>query len=1225
MLPGNELSSKAHIAGFAFPVKTPRDFLEDWEQGGIALNDASEGLEVQLWHLQAKYNETTGNVDCILEAPSVVPTVLFSGADISEVALAFDQNMNPFVAYIQAGTPKIYWYDPIIPGMTHTTLPAGCYDLRCTLDDHRDFAVGDSDIVLGYINGGNLCVRYQSDRYLIEHVLRSGIGGNARLVSMAMNHQWRLQFRLRNYVLTDDPQALISAEPFLGDIVYDLCRQAGIAPENIDVSELYDPVKDRVPGLLVDSDDGLDKPIQWLMDMFQFDKVEHGRKLRFIKRGRPVVARIPFNKLIDDHPKTLKRTERDRAKLPRTVNINHIDPDGGFAKNKQSASRRTNMSAGTGTKNIDSRVVVKADQAAEAALRKLKILHNEYEDFEFSTRLEYTYLTPGDVVEVEDFDGTWYRMHLTERNEDDGNIKWEAETDGGYLVYDNIPVSGKPLDPPVSTTPGNVGDTTLEILNLPVQRDQDDELGLYVAARGASSGWTGYTLSFSVDGGVTYQDAYTSERFANIGETVTTLSDSGTSVEVLVPYPLESVSVAQINAGYNRAVIGDEEVQYRTATLIGMVDGQYHYALSNLERGVLRTVNEAWGAGIRFVAIDESVLFLQIQRAYYGADIYYKAVSIGQPADEVTATAYLFDFALSQTEWAVSNVVVAANSGGPGLRVTWDPAPRLGTFGPTPYQSKYFTGYRLKFSDGHIADVAPTATSYVHSSAVLTGATITVEVWSVNAITGESRWTGGSIAGGGSGGGGTGEGGGTGGVTGVVVSGSLPGGYVGVVYLFYPFFNDDNWELSGGGDLTAITGDPPPGISAFGSDSNSIGFTGVPLASGTFSYAMDIKSVTGAYSDTQSIIIAPKPTYSMLDMLRKPGRLVATTPPWTTFDSDGGGISMGAVSTGKVRAEFTLSNVTGNITFGVHADSLGSLAYSGRPGCGYYTSYAAGTFAVELDADTGAWHVRTIGGTSVASGTLPLTYADDGKYRIGFYCNGTARVKANFGNETWAITPTAGFGGLPMPTVQVPAQWDSRDNVDSWMASIGSKYTNLVSSGSLLNPGADWEVIRAQIGKSSGQWAFAATSPTTVFGNDQRVGICTSAFDAAAGHLGAAGTANSIGIRGQSQTEQVPGDSELSMDYLLLSWCFGGVSNSARISFTRGRGAPTKFTFAVNFSTGTVSIYCEGEGVPRQLVYTLTGLPAGTYFPAVTGRSNLGSVLYPEVDVPGFNNWVTTI
>lgn len=446
-----------------------------------------------------------------------------------------------------------------------------------------------------------------------------------------------------------------------------------------------------------------------------------------------------------------------------------------------------------------------------------------------------------------------------------------------------------------------------------------------------------------------------------------------------------------------------------------------------------------------------------------------------------------------------------------------------------------------------------------------------------------------------------------------------------MVYLFYPFFNDDNWELSGGGDLTAITGDPPPGISAFGSDSNSIGFTGIPLAAGTYSYVMDIKSVTGAASDTQSITIAPKPTYSMLDMLRKPGRLVATTPPWTTFDSDGGGISMGAVSTGKVRAEFTLSNVAGNITIGVHADSQSSLAYAGRPGCGYYTVTAAGTFAVELDADTGAWHVRNSAGTSVASGTLPLTYADDGKYRIGYYCNGTARIKANFGNEAWAITPTGGFGGLPMPTVEVPAQWDSRDNIDSWMGSVGSKYTNAVSAGSLVNPGSDWEVIRAQFGKSSGQWAFAATSPTSMFGNNQRVGICTSAFDAADGHLGAAGTENSIGIRGQSQAEQLPNDATLSMDYLLLSWCFSGTPGEVRIPFGRGLGAPVKFTFAVDFSTSVVRIYGEGEGVPRQLLYTLGGLPADTYFPAVTGRSNLGSVLHDSPGIGGFNNWKHTL
>lgn len=740
MMPDNTLSSTAIISGFSFPVKQPGDLRVDWELAGAYLNDPSQGLSVKVWRVDAIYNTDTELVDIVVSAPGgVSPSeetrVLFSGADITEVNLAFDQNMNPFIAYVQGGQPKIYWWDSTVPAMVHTDLPAGCYDLRCTLDEKRDLNLDDSDIILAYIRSGNFCMRMQRDRYTVEYVLRAGVGANARLVSLAMNQGYRLQFRLRNYELTDDPGALVQTDPLLGDIVLDLCRQAGIDPENVDVSELYNPATDYVPGLLIDSDDGLDKPISWLMDMFQFDKVEHGGKLRFIKRGRPVVARIPYNKLVDNYPKTLKRTERDRAKLPRTVNVNHIDPDGGFAKNKQSASRRTNMSVGTSTMNIDSRVVLTADQAASAALRKLKIAHNEYEDFEFTTRLEYTHLTPGDVVEVQDFDGKWYRVHLTERNEDDGNIAWEAETDGGYLVYDNVAAPGKPLDPPVSTTPGIVGDTTLEILNLPVQRDQDDELGLYVAARGASRAWAGYTLAYSVDGGATYVDAYTSELIANIGETVTSVNATDTTVEVLVPYTLESVTPAQLAAGFNTAVIGDEEIQYQTATLLDVVDGLYHYELTGIVRGVLNTTAEPWGAGIRFVATDAGVMFLQIQRNLFGMDIYYKAISAGQSADEVTPVAYLFDHALSQTEWPVKDLLMVANPAGPGVKVTWTENPRLGTFGTAPFHSKYFTGYRLEFATGStVVNLPPGTTEYI-----FTGGDSMLEELSfvsVNSITG---------------------------------------------------------------------------------------------------------------------------------------------------------------------------------------------------------------------------------------------------------------------------------------------------------------------------------------------------------------------------------------------------------------------------------------------------------------------------------------------------------
>lgn len=734
MLPDNTLSPKAFVNGFSFPVKQPGDFLVDWELAGVALNDPSQGLMVKLWELNVKPNTDTGFQDVVVSAPGVSPIVLFSGNGITEAALSFDQNMNPFVAYLQSGVPKIYWYDPTIPAMTHTTLPAGCYDLRCTLDDKRQFNVGESDIVLGYIRAGSLCVRYQRERYAVENVLRAGIGASARLVSMAMNTGSRLQFRIRDYVLTDDPGALIMVDPFLGDIVFDLCRQAGLKPENIDVSELYDPVTDRVPGLLIDSDDGLDKPIKWLMDMFNFTKVEHGKKLRFIKRGRDIVARIPYNKLVDNHPKTLKRTERDRAKLPRVVNINHIDPDGGFAKNKQTASRRTNMPIGNAILNIDSRVVLKADQAANAAWRKIKTLHNEIVDYEFSTRLEYTYLTPGDVIEVEDFDGTWYRMHITERNEDDGTISWEAEADGGYLVYDNVSPPGKPLDPPASTTPGIVGDTILEILNYPVQKDQDDELGLYIAARGQNDGWSGYTLSYSLDSGVTYVPAYTSQKTANIGETVTAVTATDTSVEVLVPFPLESGTTAQLAAGFNTACLGDEEVQYETATLLGMVDGMYHYSLTGLVRGVLNTVAEPWGAGIRFVTFDSSVMFLQLQREFFGKDIYYKATSIGQPDDEVTAVAYLFDHAENQTEWQVKDLLMVANPVGSGVKVTWTENPRLGTFGVAPFHSKHFLGYKLQFSTGAVVTLPPGTTSYTYEAA--NNVSETLIFTSINAITG---------------------------------------------------------------------------------------------------------------------------------------------------------------------------------------------------------------------------------------------------------------------------------------------------------------------------------------------------------------------------------------------------------------------------------------------------------------------------------------------------------
>lgn len=746
MFPLNELATPSHIAGFAYPVKStaPEDDKQDWEMGGTALNNPSDGLLVQLWKFTLVVDEETTIGSVYVEAPSVAATLLFADEDIAEIAGAFDQNMNPVVAYMQSGNPMLWWWDPTAGAMVHTALPGGCFDLRVALDDKRAFNVSDSDVILSYVRGGSLYYRYERERYATEHLLKADVSG---LISIGMNvvscFQWRY-YGEGDGAFTD---------PFLGDILYDLCRQSGYLPEQIDVSECYDPERDRVAGIVIDSDEGLDVPIGWLMDMFQVFKVDSGKKTKFKKMGGPVVARIPFNKLLEDFPKTLKKTEKDHLKLPRGIQINHIDPNGGFAKNMQRATRRTNMLIGDAVKTITTKVVMSADQTANAAWRILKKYHNELNDFEFSTRLEYAYLEPGDVVEVEDADGTWYRMHLQERNEDDGNLKWEAEQDGGYLVYDAAQPPGKELDPPVSSTPGTVGDTEIDIFNIPVQNSLEDELTLHIGARGEGSGWDGYGLYFSPDGVIPYSQVATFEQQANIGETVTALADDGEEVEVLVPEPLESVTADQLAAGFNRAIIGDEEVQYETATLLGMVDELYHYNLTGLLRSVLRTTAEEWSAGIRFAEVDSALLVLQVPRQYYGTELHYKAVSFGQSLDEVGALSYDFTYAMSQTEWAVGDVVVEPNpeEGGTGVKVSWTAAPRLGTFGPSPFESKYFRGYRLKFGDGFNVDLPPGTLSYVYEDAYDAGTEVTVEIWSLNEITGEGALVEGAVGGGGGG------------------------------------------------------------------------------------------------------------------------------------------------------------------------------------------------------------------------------------------------------------------------------------------------------------------------------------------------------------------------------------------------------------------------------------------------------------------------------------------
>lgn len=186
MIPAGGLSSQPMVAPLVERVGSTLEPLIDFEMGGRALNDPSAGLRVKLWRARVEGNLVyLGPVD-------ETEQVMFVRPDITEVSLAFDQNMRPTIAYVQDGQARLWWYDSAAAGMVFTPYP-GISNPRLTLDDKRPGQASNSDVIMAYIRAGGLYYRQQRDRYQTEYQLAASLpcGG---LASVCMNTGGRLQF-----------------------------------------------------------------------------------------------------------------------------------------------------------------------------------------------------------------------------------------------------------------------------------------------------------------------------------------------------------------------------------------------------------------------------------------------------------------------------------------------------------------------------------------------------------------------------------------------------------------------------------------------------------------------------------------------------------------------------------------------------------------------------------------------------------------------------------------------------------------------------------------------------------------------------------------------------------------------------------------------------------------------------------------------------------------------
>ncbi|UHQ21879.1 phage tail protein [Lysobacter sp. 5GHs7-4] len=515
----------------------------------------------------------------------------------------------------------------------------------------------------------------------------------------------------------------------LGTVVAKLCRSVGLQDEDFDVSELTDLLDghkraaDSTPGGYISQ----------LSQTHFFDPSEWDGQLRFKKRGGNPAFVLDLNDLAERDGAAIEERTIQEPELPRKITVGYIDPGAGFAVNTQAWERRAGTVEAKAETSFEAAICITADEAAGIAEKRGKVAWSEGDEFKFHLPYAWSHLTPTDVGTITDRRNATHRIRLMQVEEEGGVLMVQASKDRARN-YVSTAIGVLPR-PPVINTPGLIGSTILEVLNIPIWNDADDELGVYVAARGALPGWTGAELQLSSNGGATGDPVAQLTEAATIGYTLTGLAaafaeaPSLQTVDVWLPDPPESVDYATLLRYYNRAVIGDEVIQYQTVASLG--NGQYR--LSGLLRGRYATEPVQQAAGVRFVLLDSAVKFLPMQRWMLGQPLQVRAVSYNTSPDAYAWIPLQIDTAQSQTEWAP--FMVRANVVGADLVVTWVGRGRLGV-DSNAYHSKYFAGYRITYDDGS-GPVSYDITGTTHTLAGgASGGPRAITVAALNSITG---------------------------------------------------------------------------------------------------------------------------------------------------------------------------------------------------------------------------------------------------------------------------------------------------------------------------------------------------------------------------------------------------------------------------------------------------------------------------------------------------------
>jgi hypothetical protein len=506
----------------------------------------------------------------------------------------------------------------------------------------------------------------------------------------------------------------------IASVIAEVCARAGIPYEAID----FELVEGGVDGIMTSANTDAYATIEALSGMFLFDVVNYDGQLHMIPRGGDVVAELTLDDLVDDGSDIDKSERLDSIEVPRVLNLEYHDYDGGLTPDKQASDRSLDIRSKGEARNQTPIILRTADAARAVVIQHKVMIEEQRGGYEFSLPDSWIWLTCGDVIRLEG-----ERLRITEIEINEGFQKYKTAFDRASAYSSTV--QGVPIDQPSVPPTLVVGDTVLQFIDSHILEDADDTLGYYLAANGPDL-WRGAIVELSLDGGETYIDSDSAGAPSIMGELVTPLASGSMHYPDLVntcrvrllrtDQSLLDATLGDMQNRINLAIVGDELINFGNADEVepGLWD------LSYFLRGRKGSPVTSHAAGSRFVMLNIGALaYISADLFLLGRNLTFRVTSVdGDRESQVFTVPFV---GRSQTERQPA--YLRARRIGGNLEISWQGVGRLGGGGRVGMGAQ-FDGFRVTINGAAQNTTARTLT------VTDPGGAVTISVQQINRITG---------------------------------------------------------------------------------------------------------------------------------------------------------------------------------------------------------------------------------------------------------------------------------------------------------------------------------------------------------------------------------------------------------------------------------------------------------------------------------------------------------